>query len=287
MCRKPSWRTEPRVAQPEHVGPTVLNQGRAPKPAQREPSVNHNRRAGGTSIDLVRVPSPLGPCPPPACEVAPQRIMSTQGMRAGAGWAPRSSRTPGQPVAARRRRRLRDRCTPPSASAQPPRSPATSPAQYPAAAYSRSPTASRAVALSGNNSHRMSRPWRKVQTCAHRRSKGMPLAPSAPSFLHDEDDARPGIDELLGIESILVPGSPIVPTARDDLLAPDYAARDVRELDLRWDLPNDVFVKQSPEGLRASSDAAQPPRSPAPSPAQYPVARQLRSPTASRACGRS
>jgi hypothetical protein len=78
--------------------------------------------------------------------------------------------------------------------------------------------------------------------------KGNAAAFSATLFVDDEDDARSGIDELLRIEAILIPGTPVVPGALDHRIAPNHDLGKINEAHIAH-VPDDVLVKQRPERL--------------------------------------
>jgi hypothetical protein len=61
-------------------------------------------------------------------------------------------------------------------------------------------------------------------------------------FANDHDDARPSVEELLGIEAVIVPCPPVVAGSLDNRIAPEVHIVEVDERTTSQD-PDDVFVK--------------------------------------------
>ena len=67
-------------------------------------------------------------------------------------------------------------------------------------------------------------------------------------LVHDDDDARRGLDDVLGVESVVLPRAPVVAGRRDHCIAPDVDRVEVHD-GICPQIPDDVLVEHGPEGL--------------------------------------
>jgi hypothetical protein len=80
-------------------------------------------------------------------------------------------------------------------------------------------------------------------------------ATASPSFVHGEDDARPGIDDFLGIEFVRLPRAPVATRGRDDCVPPDINLVEIENGTIT-EVPYNVLVEQCPKRFCALCSAS-------------------------------